>query len=409
ARAPLSSPCSRGSPRSLACAPCLPAPASGTTEPLSPPSPCASRSSQWATPTVSRAPSATDFISWCAANARRWWAASAWIRQFWMLRRFPASPPVTKLCLSARRAMKPLPRTITPAPRAPFPGRFSRASARALRARPFEWGSCYPTFSQKARNGWGTLERGRRRPLYSRPGGRRYINGAFADKSLARDRLRLRRGQFRCAQSRRALHRVNHGVCSDARVQQHVVEPARAPLLLVELANDPSAPPIEGRQMLLRLMRPLRKRAREPILLGAGRGVHENMKASRPPGEGTGRSAANQHAVALIRSVEDLCPDQFQHALGVEDFLIAAGGRRIHIILPEHFAVTVIPGVQPLVEPGRRLRIDAGDARRASHQLRVQQPPAQPRRQIVRKLRSVRAVLTLHGDHPDRRMHHDPE
>ena len=75
----------------------------------------------------------------------------------------------------------------------------------------------------------------------------------------------------------------------------------------------------------------------------------------------------------------------------------------------KHLAVTVVPRVQPLVEFGRRLRIHAGHARRAGHQLRVQQPPTQPRRQIVRKLRSVRAVLALHGDDPDRRMHHDPE
>ncbi len=40
------------------------------------------------------------------------------------------------------------------------------------------------------------------------------------------------------SQSSHASHRVDHCFCPDARIQQHVIESARTPLLLIKLADD---------------------------------------------------------------------------------------------------------------------------------------------------------------------------
>ena len=69
---------------------------SATTQPSSPPSPCVLLSLPRATQTGSIARSAIAWSLWCAANARRWWAASAWISRWSMLRRFLASQPAMK-------------------------------------------------------------------------------------------------------------------------------------------------------------------------------------------------------------------------------------------------------------------------------------------------------------------------
>ena len=74
--------------------------------------------------------------------------------------------------------------------------------------------------------------------------------------------------------------------------------------------------------------------------------------------------------------------------------------------MPEDLAVAVIPGIEPIVELGRQLRRNARRFRRRAHQLRIQQPPAQPRCKIVGKLPAPRAILPLNRNDPfDRRMH----
>jgi len=188
-----------------------------------------------------------------------------------------------------------------------------------------------------------------------------------------------------------------------------VVEAAGAPVLLIEPADDGGAALVEGREMLVGVLGLVREGFDEPLALGAGGSVDEDMKAAGMAGERAGRAAADENAVALLGGVENLPMDERKHALGVEDLVLGDAGRGIAGVVPEGLAVAVVPGIEALVEFGGHLGIDAGDAGRSADQLGVKQAPAKAVGKIVRELCAVGAVLPLDGNDLDRHMHHGDE
>ena len=102
----------------------------------------------------------------------------------------------------------------------------------------------------------------------------------------------------------------------------------------------------------------------------------------------------------------DLLPNQRQHALGIEDLFFAQAGHGIGRVVPEDFAVAVVPGVEALVELRGQFGRNAGSFGGGGDQLGVQQLPAQAAGQIVGKLAAARAVLALDGNDSDGRMPH---
>jgi len=185
-----------------------------------------------------------------------------------------------------------------------------------------------------------------------------------------------------------------------------VIQAARAPVLLIELADYGGAALVEGRQQLVGLRGLVGKDALEPLALVPCRGVDKDVEAARLSGQSAGRAAAHQHAIALLGGAHNLLADERQHALGVEELVFGEAGHGKDRVLPEHLAVAVVPGVEALVEACGQLGVHSGRARRAGCQLRIQQPPSQALRQFVRKLPAVRAVLTLHRNHPCRCFRH---
>ena len=62
--------------------------------------------------------------------------------------------------------------------------------------------------------------------------------------------------------------------------------------------------------MLVGVLSLFRKGVHEPVALGAGCGVDKDVKAPRLSGQRAGRSPAHQDAVALLRRVRNLSPNQ---------------------------------------------------------------------------------------------------
>ena len=85
-----------------------------------------------------------------------------------------------------------------------------------------------------------------------------------------------------------------------------MVETAGAPLLLIELADDGGAALVEGGEELIGLLGLLGESVHEPLALGGGGSVDEDMKAAGLAGECAGCAAADEDAVALCGGVENL-------------------------------------------------------------------------------------------------------
>ena len=126
-----------------------------------------------------------------------------------------------------------------------------------------------------------------------------------------------------CFQARGSFDSRNHRLNAHRRIQQHVVQAARAPLLLIKLADDRSAALVKSGQSLFGVGRLFRECLREPLAFGLRRGIHKNMKTARMACQRAGRSPAYQDAFALLGRILDLLPDQRQHALGIEDLVLA--------------------------------------------------------------------------------------
>ena len=163
----------------------------------------------------------------------------------------------------------------------------------------------------------------------------------------------------------------------DARVQQHVVKPARAPILLIELFDGRGAPFVQGGQVRLGMLRLLRESAHIPLALGLGRGIDKNMKAAGIAHQCAGRSAAHQNAVARLRLQQNLLLNQLHHALGVEGAFLP-GRRRIYRVLPQDFSIAVVPGIGALVVALGQLGVTP--ALRAAPHTRSESSSRQPRR-----------------------------
>jgi len=69
--------------------------------------------------------------------------------------------------------------------------------------------------------------------------------------------------------------------------------------------------------------------------------------------------------------------------------------------MPEHLAIAVVPGIEAIIELGRRLRWYAGFAGCSSQQFGVQKTPAQPCSEIMSKFTAARPVLAFNGDDTD--------
>src|ERR1700738_3893753 len=132
-----------------------------------------------------------------------------------------------------------------------------------------------------------------------------------------------------------ALGGGDHGVDAHVGVEQHVIEAAGAPFLLIEAPNYRRPALVVRRQLLFGAIGHIGVVLHEPVALGAHGGVYKDMEASRVAGKFARRAAAHDHAVALLRRVLDLFPDEPVHALAVEDLVIARGGRRVERFLPE--------------------------------------------------------------------------
>src|ERR1700761_5126604 len=108
-----------------------------------------------------------------------------------------------------------------------------------------------------------------------------------------------------------------------------MVKSARAPLLLIELANHRSAALVVGCQRLVRILRLLGKCLREPVALRFHRGIDKNMKAARLTRERACRSSAYENTVAKLRRRYNLFSDQRQHAFGIKDLLFRETGHLV--------------------------------------------------------------------------------
>src|SRR6185437_14303833 len=150
----------------------------------------------------------------------------------------------------------------------------------------------------------------------------------------------------------------------------------------------------------------LGKSAHEPLFLCARGRVHKNMEATRMPGQRTSRAASHQNAMPHLRGSENFLLNQLQHALRIEEMLIRRSRGEVGRVLPEDLAVSVIPGIKPLVELNRDLRIHSSHSRRARHKFRIQQPPPEMLGQVVCEFSPVRAVFPLNRYHRYRCAHH---
>src|ERR1035441_6244046 len=100
-----------------------------------------------------------------------------------------------------------------------------------------------------------------------------------------------------------------------------MIQAARAPFLLVELADHCRAALVEGGQELVGVLGLFWKGVREPFPLGSGRGVDKDVKESRLAGQSTRCTPAHDHTVAFLRSVQNLLANERLHAFGVEDLV----------------------------------------------------------------------------------------